>query len=125
MTALVALNGCCGILPPRSGHASPGRLFFTSQGRAGVIHADGTGKDSEASEATIKILDKPDDRPVWFCVWGDCANTAQAIWKVRSTRSPGGVRTFLSKIRIHQIARQDETTDWLLKNFPICRSGTI
>ena len=78
----------------------------------------GAGKDSEASEAIIKIVDKPDPRPVWFCVWGDCANIAQAIWKVQNTRSPGELRTFLSKIRIHQIARQDETIDWLLKNFP-------
>jgi hypothetical protein len=78
----------------------------------------GTGKDSEASAAIIKIVDKPDLRPVWFCVWGDCANIAQAIWKVQNTRSPGELRIFLSKIRIHQIARQDETIDWLLKSFP-------
>jgi hypothetical protein len=78
----------------------------------------GAGKDSEASEAIIKIIDKPDPRPVWFGVWGDCSNIAQAIWKVQNTRSDAELKTFLSKIRIHQIAHQDDTIDWMLKNFP-------
>ena len=30
----------------------------------------GLGKDSEASEAIISLIDKTDPRPVWFCVWG-------------------------------------------------------
>lgn len=78
----------------------------------------GEGKDSEASEAIIRIVDKPDTRPVWFCVWGDCSNIAQAIWKVKNTRSAPELQSFLSKIRIYQIAHQDETIDWLLANFP-------
>ncbi len=78
----------------------------------------GAGKDSEASDAIIKIVDKPDPRPVWFCVWGDCSNIAQAIWKVQNTRSAAELQTFLSKMRIHQIAHQDDTIDWLLENFP-------
>jgi hypothetical protein len=77
----------------------------------------GEGKDSEASEAIIKIIDKPDPRPVWFCVWGDCSNIAQAIWKVNQTRNAEELRTFLSKIRIYQIAHQDNTIDWLMENF--------
>ncbi|MBN1973089.1 MAG: DUF1593 domain-containing protein [Sedimentisphaerales bacterium] len=78
----------------------------------------GAGKDSEASEAIIRIVDKPDLRPVWIDVWGDCSNIAQAVWKVQNTRSDAELKTFLSKIRIHQIAHQDDTIDWLLKNFP-------
>jgi PKD repeat protein len=78
----------------------------------------GSGKDSEASNAIIRIVDKPDPRPVWCCVWGDCSNIAQAIWKVQNTRSAAELQTFLSKIRIHQIAHQDDTIDWLLENFP-------
>jgi hypothetical protein len=42
-TALVVGNGCRSRLSPRADGARPGRLFFTSQGRTGVIHADGTG----------------------------------------------------------------------------------
>jgi hypothetical protein len=83
-----------------------------------VDNNTGEGKDSEASEAIIKIVDKPDSRPVWFCIWGDCANISQAIWKVKNTRTPAELEKFISKMRIHQIAHQDATIDWLLKEFP-------
>lgn len=94
----------------------------TYQGRSGtyggsVSNNIGAGKDSEASEAIINIVDKPDPRPVWFSVWGDCSNIAQAIWKVQNTRSAAELKIFLSKIRIYQIAHQDSTIDWLLDNF--------
>ena len=75
-------------------------------------------KTDEASDAIIKIVDKPDPRPVWFSVWGDCSNIAQAIWKVQNTRSAAELKTFLSKMRIHQIAHQDDTIDWMMKEFP-------
>jgi hypothetical protein len=78
----------------------------------------GAGKDSEASNAIIRIVDESDPRPVWFCVWGDCSNIAQAIWKVQSTRNAAERQTFLRQIRIHQIGHQDDTIDWLLQNFP-------
>jgi hypothetical protein len=83
-----------------------------------VTNNIGVGKDSEASEAIIKIVDKVDPRPVWFCFWGDCSNLAQAIWKVQHTRTPAELQTFLSKIRVHQIAHQDDTIDWMMKEFP-------
>ncbi len=95
----------------------------TFQGRTGtwgksISYNIGEGKDSEASNAIINIVDKPDPRPVYIGVWGDCSNIAQAIWKVQNTRNEAELQTFLSKIRIHQIAHQDETIDWLLDNFP-------
>ena len=95
----------------------------TFQGRSGtygntVANNIGAGKDSEASNAIIRIVDKTDSRPVWFCVWGDCSNIAQAVWKVQNTRSADEFKAFLSKMRIYQIARQDATIDWLLESFP-------
>lgn len=95
----------------------------TFEGRSGtwgksVSNNIGEGKDSEASEAIIKILEKPDTRPIWFCVWGDCSNIAQAIWKLQQTRSKKEFQTLLSKLRIYQIAKQDDTIDWLMENFP-------
>jgi hypothetical protein len=30
----------------------------------------GEGKDTQASEAIIRVVNKPDPRPVWVCVWG-------------------------------------------------------
>ena len=95
----------------------------TFQGLSGtwgktIANNIGTGKDSEASNAIISLVDKVDSRPIWFCFWGDCSNLAQAIWKVQNTRSAEALKAFISKIRVFQIAHQDETIDWLLNNFP-------
>jgi len=95
----------------------------TFQGRSGtwgksVSNNIGSGKNSQASDSIISIVDKPDPRPVWFCFWGDCSNLAQAIWKVQITRNAADLQKFLSKIRIYQIAHQDDTIDWLFNNFP-------
>lgn len=83
----------------------------------------GEGKDSEASDAIIKIVDQPDSRPVWVCVWGGPQEVAQAIWKVQHTRTPAGLQTFLSKLRIFMIGfkdkpGQDGSGQWLADNFP-------
>jgi len=78
----------------------------------------GEGRDSEASDAIIRIGDRPDPRPVWVCVWGGSCEAAQAIWKVRATRSPAELERFLGKLRLYLIAKQDATTDWLLESFP-------
>jgi hypothetical protein len=66
----------------------------------------------------IAIVDNPDPRPIYVCLWGDCSVVAQAIWRVQQTRSPEQLDAFLSKLRIHQIANQDGTIDWLLAEFP-------
>ncbi len=78
----------------------------------------GEGKDSEASNAIIAAVDRPDPRPVWVCVWGGSREVAQAIWKVQATRSSAELERFLSKLRIYLIARQDGTAQWLLDSFP-------
>ena len=78
----------------------------------------GEGKDTEASEGIIRVVDKSDPRPVWVCVWGGTCEVAQAIWKVRNTRGAEAFARFLSKLRIYSICRQDNTTDWLLDTFP-------
>lgn len=83
----------------------------------------GEGRDSEASEAIIKVVDRPDPRPIWVCVWGGPCDVAQAIWKVRKTRTPAELRHFISKLRIYMIGLgsktgQDGSGQWLLDNFP-------
>ena len=78
----------------------------------------GAGKDSEASDAIINVVGRSDPRPVWVCVWGGSREVAQAVWKVRATRSPAELDLFLSKLRIYLIAKQDSTTQWLLDSFP-------
>jgi hypothetical protein len=82
------------------------------------LNAVGKGKDSEGSEWIIKVVDKKDDRPVWIPVWGGANCLAQALWKVKMTRSPEDVRKFVSKIRMYTISDQDDTGPWIRKNFP-------
>ncbi len=95
----------------------------TFEGRDGTWGKKGTenigeGKDSEASNALIAIVDKPDPRPVYISIWGDCSVVAQAIWHVKQSRSTAALETFLGKLRIHQIATQDGTIGWLREQFP-------
>ncbi len=78
----------------------------------------GAGKDSEASDAIINVVDRSDPRPVWVCVWGGSREVAQAVWKVRAARSPAELERFLSKLRLYLIVNQDSTTPWLLDSFP-------
>ena len=83
----------------------------------------GEGKDSEASDAIIKIVDREDPRPIWIGVWGGPQEVAQAIWKVRQTRTKEELDIFLSKLRIFMIGLgdkpgQDGSGQWLLDNFP-------
>jgi hypothetical protein len=81
----------------------------------------GRNHDTEASEAIIAAGDDPDPRPLWVCAWGGTADIAQALWKVRATRTEGEMIAFTSKFRIHAIGDQDSTGPWLRDNFPTMR----
>ena len=84
-----------------------------------VERSVGAGKDTEASDGIIAVVDRPDDpRPVWVVVWGGSADLAQALWKVRETRSPDQLDRFLSRLRVHAIGDQDSTGPWLRAQFP-------
>ncbi len=78
----------------------------------------GAGKDSPGSELIIASVDKDDPRPVWVMGWGGMNNAAQAIWKVRETRSEAEFAKFLSKLRLFDILGQDDAGAWIAKNFP-------
>lgn len=83
-------------------------------GMAGV----GEGKDTEASEWIISVVDRPDPRPVWVTVWGGAVDLAQTLWKVKKTRSPAGVEDFVKKLRVYTISDQDDTGAWMRATFP-------
>ncbi|MEQ8683312.1 MAG: DUF1593 domain-containing protein, partial [Cyclobacteriaceae bacterium] len=78
----------------------------------------GEGLDSEASNAIIEAVDKPDPRPIWIGVWGGPREIAQAIWDVKNTRSEKELKKFISKLRVHLIYCQDATHEWLMNEFP-------
>jgi hypothetical protein len=83
-----------------------------------VERSIGEGKDTEASEWIIAVVDRPDPRPVWVVIWGGSADLAEALWKVRRTCSREGLRQFLSKLRVHAIGDQDSTGPWIREQFP-------
>lgn len=79
----------------------------------------GAGKDSPGSELIIKAVDKKNDRrPLWVVAWGGTNTIAQALWKVKNTRSEKALAKFLDKLRIYDILGQDDAGAWIAKNFP-------
>lgn len=77
----------------------------------------GEGKNSEGSDWIVKVLEKNDNRPVWFCVWGGTNVLAQALWKIQHTKSAAIAEKIYNKIRIYTISDQDDTGPWIRKNF--------
>lgn len=82
------------------------------------MNAIGKGMDSPASEALIKAADKNDTRPLWVTVWGGPNVLAQALWKVKATRSKDELNKFVSKLRVYTISDQDDSGPWIRKEFP-------
>lgn len=82
------------------------------------MNAVGEGKDSPASEMLIKAVDKKDARQLWVPVWGGPNVLAQALWKVRKTRSADEVKKFVAKLRVYTISDQDDSGPWIRKEFP-------
>ncbi|HYO83246.1 MAG TPA: nucleoside hydrolase-like domain-containing protein, partial [Bryobacteraceae bacterium] len=78
----------------------------------------GEGKDSEASNYIIELIDRKDPEPIWFCFWGGTQELAQALWKARRERNPDQLAQFVSRIRVYMIAEQDGSGKWLKDEFP-------
>ena len=100
----------------------PETAYLTSIIKSGYpnygMGAVGSGKDSEGSEWIISVVDKKDDRPVWIPVWGGANCLAQALWKVRQTRTPEELDKFVAKLRVYTVSDQDDSGPWLRKTFP-------
>ncbi|MEP7319667.1 MAG: DUF1593 domain-containing protein, partial [Panacibacter sp.] len=58
----------------------------------------GAGKDSEGSDWIIKVLEKNDDRPLWVSVWGGPNTLAQALYKIRNTKSTDEAEKLYKKL---------------------------
>jgi hypothetical protein len=78
----------------------------------------GPGKDSEGSEWIIGRLEEKDDRPLWISVWGGANTLAQALYKLRATRTPAELERMVAKLRVYTISDQDDSGPWMRKNFP-------
>ena len=91
------------------------------------MQAVGQGQDSEGSDWIIQVLEKNDSRPVWVSVWGGVNTLAQALWKIKNTRSPVEAEKIYQKLRVYTISDQDDAGPWIRKTFPgifyICSPG--
>ena len=82
-----------GARQPREARARlPGRASVCCRSsRRGVPHSacrrSEKGRTRSGSDALIAAVDRDDPRPVWVPVWGGPNVLAQALWKVRATRS--------------------------------------
>jgi hypothetical protein len=78
----------------------------------------GDGKDSEGSDWIIKVLEEKDDRPLWVTVWGGVNTLAQALYKIKDTKSQEETKNLIEKLRVYAISDQDDSGTWIRKNFP-------
>ena len=106
-----------------------GRAVMGSQ--RGGIKVIGEGNDSRGSELLIKLADEADERPIYVAAWGGANTLAQAIWRVKQTRSAAELERFVRKFRIFTITDQDmhynmrmdraySSHMWLRKEFQDC-----
>lgn len=73
----------------------------------GGIKVIGEGNDSPGSELLIRLADEDDPRPIYVAAWGGANTLAQAIWRVKQTRTADEVKSFVRKFRIYTITDQD------------------
>ncbi|MEZ4852469.1 MAG: DUF1593 domain-containing protein [Bacteroidia bacterium] len=100
--------------PPAEALLSLVRKGLPVYGMEGV----GKGKDSEGSEWIINVLEKDDPRPVWVSVWGGPNTLAQALWKIKETKTKKEAALLISKLRVYTISDQDDSGAWMRKQFP-------
>ena len=95
----------------------------------GGIRSIGENNDSPGSELLIRLADEDDPRPIYVAAWGGANTLAQAIWRVKQTRTADEVRNFVHKFRIFTITDQDmdyahrmdharSSHMWLRQEFP-------
>ncbi len=78
----------------------------------------GEGNDTQGSEFIIQAVDKKDKRPFNICIFGGQTDLAQALWKVKSSRSKKEYHLFISKIRVYDINDQDKIFDQIFNEHP-------
>ncbi|MEQ8474324.1 MAG: DUF1593 domain-containing protein [Marinoscillum sp.] len=78
----------------------------------------GEKKDSEGSDWIIKTLEASDDRPLWISIWGGANTLAQALFKIRETKTEAVAAEMIGKLRVYTISDQDDSGIWIRNNFP-------
>ncbi|GLR19835.1 hypothetical protein GCM10007940_44510 [Portibacter lacus] len=90
------------------------KVGLPKYGMSGV----GEGMDSEGSDWIIKVLEEEDERPLWISTWGGVNTLAQALHKIKASKSASEASRLISKIRVYTISDQDDSGIWIRDNFP-------
>ena len=89
----------------------PSADYLASRAVYGSVHGGikviGEDNDSPGSDLLIRLADDDDPRPIYVAAWGGANTLAQAIWRVRQSRTPAELKRFLHKFRIYTITDQD------------------
>lgn len=94
-------------------------LALVKQGPAKYgMEAVGQEHDTEGSNWIIKVLEEPDTRPLHVSVWGGVNTLAQALFKIRATKSPAEAKRLIDKLWVYTISDQDDSGIWLRNTFP-------
>lgn len=91
------------------------KITVTGNRGYGMSHVSERG--SAGSRLIIETVDAS-RAPVWLLVWGGANTVAQAIWTVAQTRSPEAFKAFKEKIRVYDLAGQDDAGAWIAKTYP-------
>ncbi len=76
---------------------------------------------SSGALALIAAVDRADGRPLWVAIWGGANVLAEALERVRVTRTPAALAKFVAKLRIYSISDQDDAGLWIRRGFPNLR----
>ncbi len=93
------------------------RRVYSGQPGYGMA-ATGPDRMSEGAQAIIEAADRTDHRPLWVAVWGGTNTLAQALIRVRATRSPEELGKFIAGLRVYSISDQDDSGPWIRREFP-------
>ena len=78
----------------------------------------GKDKDSEGSNLILELLEKSDERPLWVSIWGGSNTLAQALYRIRETKTAAEAARLIAKLRVYTISDQDDSGIWIRKHFP-------
>jgi hypothetical protein len=92
-------------------------LVSEGQPRFGMTGV-GPDMDSPGSDALVEAILREDDRPLWVNAWGGANTLAQALYRLRATRSPEEVTRLSRKLWVYAISDQDDAGPWIRREFP-------
>lgn len=78
----------------------------------------GDGNDSQGSDWIIKVLEENDERPLHISIWGGSNTLAQALYKIKKTKTSAEAKRVIAKLRVYAISDQDDSGIWIRNNFP-------